>query len=240
MERSFIASIKKIEGSVENCRCVEILLQILTGQKVKQFVLFPRAADVSPKNLAGIAEVFASGKAGPACGFVAKVAEELTVQVIGGGLGDYIHLSGGSQTGRKREQRLLDPDLLNTAHRDIRRGGAHGFVSDVDTIHQHPGSAAVASNNGGRRMAALRRREHLAVELLDSGLKPGQIQKSSVRRNLFELRAINHAAHFRILGVDHFGHGRDHAHQLDVAGGGRCRLDPDQNVGRLKPFRLHM
>ena len=87
---------------------------------------------------------------------------------------------------------------------------------------------------------ALGGRQHLAVEFLHSGLKPGQVQKSAVGGNLFQLRAINCAAHFGVLGVHQFGDRSDHALQLDVAGGGCCRLNSDQNVGRLKAFRLHV
>ena len=141
--------------------------------------------------------VLASGKAGPARGLVAKVAEELAVQIIGGGLRDHIHHARGSQPGRKREQRLLDPDLLDGAHRDIRRGSAHSFVRDVDTIHLHPGGAAIAANDGCRRQSGLGGRQHLAVEYLHSGFEPGQIQKPAVGGNLFHLRAIDRAAHFR-------------------------------------------
>jgi hypothetical protein len=88
--------------------------------------------------------------------------------------------------------------------------------------------------------AALGRCQQLTIELLDPGFKPGQIQKPTIRGDLFHLGAADRAADLWSLGVNQFGRGRDHAQQLDVAGRSRCRLDSDQKVGGLKPFRLDM
>src|ERR1700732_2389102 len=41
VKRGAVASVKNVEGRVENRRSVEILSEILSGQKVEQFVLFP-------------------------------------------------------------------------------------------------------------------------------------------------------------------------------------------------------
>ena len=135
---------------------------------------------------------------------------------------------------------MLDPNLLDGAHRNIRRSSAHSFVGDVDTIQHHPRGTAIASNDGCRGQTSLRGRQHLAVQFLHTGFEPGQIQKPAVRGNLFHLRAIHSAAHFGIFSVDQLGYRSDHALQLDVAGSGCCRLNSDQNVSRLKAFRLHV
>jgi len=73
------------------------------------------------------------------------------MQIIASGPGCDVHNARGRQAGRKRKQRLPDFDFLDGAHRNIRGGGAHDFVRDIQTIHLHPRGAAIATDHGGCR-----------------------------------------------------------------------------------------
>ncbi len=162
------------------------------------------------------------------------------MNIIRAGLCSQVHHTGRSQPGRERKQRLADPHFLDSAHRHIGSGGAHGFVSDIQAIHLHPRSAAIAANDRSRGKAALRGGEYLTVEHLNSGFKPGQIQKATIGGNLLHLAGGNRAPHFRRLGIHQHGSSNHHSLEFDVTGGSRCCLDSQEKVVGLEAFGLHV
>jgi hypothetical protein len=106
---------------------------------------------------------------------------------------------------------LPDLDFLDGAYRNIRGGGAHNFVRDIQTINLHPRGAAVAADHGAGGKSALGGRQHRTVEQLHSGLKRGQIQKLAVRGYLLHLPGNDRALYFRGFRVHQFGRRSDHA-----------------------------
>ena len=114
-----------------------------------------------------------------------KISKQLAVKIVSTRLGDHVDRARRSQSGRWRQQRLLDSDLLDGTHRNIHGGCAHGLVSDVESIHLHPGGAAIATDDRGRGKSNLGSGQYLAVEQLHSRFQTSQIEESAIGRNLF-------------------------------------------------------
>ncbi len=202
MEGSFIASIQKIEGSIENGRSVEVLLEIFSGQKVEQFVFLPGAADVSAENFAGVAELSClREELAPPAALSRKLPKSWPCRSL---VADFVITFTCPAEASPEESGSNDCStptcwMAPTGIFVVVAPTASSVMSIPSTMH--PRGAAIAANDGGRRKSALGGRQHLAVELLHSGLKPGQIQELAVGGNLFHLRANDRAAHFRGFSV---------------------------------------
>src|ERR1043166_5402524 len=103
MKRRIVAAVQNIERRVENYRDLEILFEILAGKKIKELVFFPGTADIAAEELARVRIVLPAGKICDADRFFATNAEDLAVNIVGGGFCYHIHESGGTQPCRRRQ-----------------------------------------------------------------------------------------------------------------------------------------
>ena len=79
----------------------------------------------------------------------------------------------------------------------------------------------------------------MSVEQLQPGFKPGQIQKTSIGRQLVDLATDKRPTYFRRLGIYEYSRRRDQALEFDVAGRRRCPLNSYEKLGGLESFRLY-
>ncbi len=182
MKRRVVASVQNIERRVENNRGVEILLEIFAGKKIEELVFLPGAAHIAAEDFTRVRIVLAAGKVGAAGRFVAKVAEDLAVKIVGGGF---------RQSHSPVRQRPVPRKVASNDWLDLRppaRAPTGTFVvvaPTVSSVTSMPSTCIRVVRPLRPTMDAagsplLEGASISAVEKLHSGFEPGQIEKAAI------------------------------------------------------------